>query len=109
MGKKNAVPGKPGRKNRAPREVEGPSAAPGPGEGLISSVGANDNVRLESGQTVEDAEVVEEVVDGMVDSVKEGSGKPASDEDPWLEPMMDIARLVLAAYEADPHRFDKSR
>lgn len=30
----------------------------------------------------------------------------ASDEDPWSEVMKDLARLVVAAYEADPHRFD---
>lgn len=27
-------------------------------------------------------------------------------ENPWSEVMKDLARLVVAAYEADPHRFD---
>lgn len=26
-------------------------------------------------------------------------------EDPWLEVMQDFARLVIGAFEADPHRF----
>ena len=40
-----------------------------------------------------------------------GAGRfvDSCEEDPWLETMKDLARLVLAAYEADPHRFDEPR
>ena len=73
-------------KDKAPREVEGSAAAPEPDEAEHSSVKGNDIREKEVLQT-------ETVGAGGVD-------------DPWVEPMKDLARLVLAAYEVDPHRFD---
>ena len=34
------------------------------------------------------------------------SGAGETEENPWSGVMRDLARLVVAAYEADPHRFD---
>lgn len=75
-------------RNKAPREVERPSAAPGPAELGNSSV-EEDDISVEE-------ELQTEIV-----------GTSEAD-DPWVEHMKDLARLVLAAYEIDPHRFDKS-
>ena len=70
---------------KAPRQIEESNAAPGPDEAEISSVDADDSV------SAHDAPVV-----------SGGSDK----EDPWFEVMRDFARLVVGAFEADPHRFD---
>ena len=78
---------RPSGQNKAPREVERPSAAPGPAEVENSSVEEDDISVEEELQT-------------------ETIGASEAD-DPWAEHMKDLARLVLAAYEIDPHRFDK--
>ncbi len=70
---------------RAPRDIEESNAAPGPIEAESSSVETDDKRR--GGDLAMDSQGGDE-------------------QDPWLEPMKDLARLVIAAFEADPHRFD---
>jgi hypothetical protein len=78
---------RPSGRNKAPREVERPSAAPGPTE-LGNSAVEEDDISAED-------ELQTETI---------GTCEP---DDPWAEHMKDLARLVLAAYEIDPHRFDE--
>ncbi len=78
---------RPNGRNKAPREVERPSAAPGPAEVGNSSV-EEDDISFE----------------GELQTETIGASEP---DDPWVEHMKELARLVLAAYEIDPHRFDK--
>lgn len=77
---------RPSGRKKAPREVKGPSAAPEPDEVVNSSVDRDD-------------------IPGEEELQSETIGTGEAD-DPWAEPMKDVARLVLAAYEIDPHRFD---
>ena len=87
---------RPSENEKVPLEVEGQSTAPEPDENEISSVAGHDSDRAGDSQS----ELGEGGTGRFVDSCE---------EDPWLETMKDLARLVLAAYEADPHRFDEPR
>ncbi len=78
---------RPSGRNKAPREVERPSAAPGPAEVGASPVEEDDISAEEELQT-------------------ESVGTSETN-DPWIEHMKNLDRLVLAAYEIDPHRFDE--
>ena len=78
---------RPSGRNKAPREVERPSAAPGPAE-LGNSAVEEDDISAEEELQIEPIGTCEA-------------------DDPWVEHMKDLARLVLAAYELDPHRFDE--
>ena len=86
---KEKDPKKPRKETTAPREGEKPSAAPGPDEAIHSSVEEDDIAR-----------------GGELQTAKVGA---AGAVDPWAGHMKDLARLVLAAYEIDPHRFDKPK
>lgn len=69
----------------APRQIEESSTAPEPDEPESSLVDADDSV--------------------SADDLPVSSGG-SDEENPWLEVMRDFARLVVGAFEADPHRFD---
>ena len=87
-------------KAKALRDIEASSAVPRPDEVVSPSVdGDDDSIRAEGSQG------------GLGDVCAGGCLEIAAGEheDPWLETMKDLARLVLAAYEADPHRFDEPR
>ena len=64
---------------------------------------ADANDRGRSGKNRRDQRDAEESAAGESSSV---DGDAVDDgEDPWLEVMRDFARLVIGAFEADPHRF----
>ena len=105
MKKKNGRD-RPSEKEMVPREVEGPSTAPGPDEVENSAVGGHDSGRAGYLQS----ELGEGGADRFVGSTERSLDITDGGEgDLWLETMKDLARLVLAAYEADPHRFDDLR
>ena len=79
---------RPTAQGKALGEIESSSAAPEPGESGISSVG-EDDIPPEKGLQIDT------------------ENGPGDEEDQWLETVKDLARLVLAAYEEDPHRFDE--
>ena len=86
-------------KAKALRDIEGSSAVPRPAEVVSPSVDGDDSIRAEGSQRG-----LGDVCAGGCPEIADGE-----QEDPWLETMKDLARLVLAAYEADSHRFDEPR
>lgn len=80
---------RPTTKSKALGEIESSTAAPGQDEIGVSPVAENDML----------------AEDGL--QIDQGN-ESDDDEDPWLETIKDLARLVLAAYEEDPHRFDET-
>ena len=73
-----------GNNGEAPRQIEESSTAPRLDEAESSSVHADDSVNGDESPVLSCGE---------------------DQEDPWLDVMQDLARLVIGAYEADPHRF----
>ena len=71
-------------KGKAPREIDGSYAAPRASESDSSSVGSDDSVSS--------------VVLPTEDALPVG-------EDPWLEVLQDLARLVIETHRSDPRRF----
>ena len=97
---------RPAENEKVPLEVESPSTAPGPDEDDSSSVVGHDSDRAGASQSELCVECADRVVGSTERSLDIAEG---GEEDLWLETMKDLARLVLAAYEADPHRFDDLR
>ena len=73
-----------GTNGDAPRQIEESSTAPRLDEAESPSVDADDSVKGDESPVLSCGD---------------------DEEDPWLDVMQDLARLVIGAFEADPHRF----